>query len=87
LPGEVAVSRIGLSILSTSGLTEFIAQSEDDFVRRAADLAGDLPRLAQCRRTMRQRMKASAFMDAPRLTRHVELACRERWRRWCARPV
>ena len=85
LPGEGIVSRIGLSILMACGMPEFIAHTEADYVRLAADLAADLPRLAQLRATMRGRMKASAFMDGPRFARNFEHACREMWRAWCAR--
>ena len=84
LPGEMVVTRIGLSNLTAAGLSEFIAHSEEHYVRLAASLAGDLPRLAGRRATLRQRMKASAFMDAPRFARNVERAYREMWRKWCA---
>ena len=85
LPGSLAVSRIGLSILSACGMPEFVAASEADFVSLAASLAADLPRLAQWRATLRGRMKASPFMDAPRFARNVEHAYRQMWRAWCAR--
>ena len=84
LPGEVVVARIGLSILSAAGLADFVAHSEDDFVRLAARLAKDVPHLAQVRRTMRERMRSSAFMDAHGFTRNVERAYREMWRKWSA---
>lgn len=83
-PGEVVVSRIGFSILSACGMPDFIAHSDDGFVRLAVDLANDLPRLTEVRRTMRDRMRASAFMDARGFTRTVEQAYRELWARWCA---
>jgi len=79
------VSRIGLSILMASGLPEFVAQTEEEYVHLAASLAGDLPRLAHLRATLRGRMKASAFMDGPRFARDVEHGYREMWRAWCAR--
>ena len=85
LPGELVVSRIGLSMLTACGMPEFVAHSEGDYVRLAASLATDLPRLAQLRATLRERMKASAFMDGPRFARNVEHAYREMWRAWCAK--
>ena len=85
LPGELIVSRIGLSILSAAGMREFVADSEEDYMRLAASLANDLPRLAHLRATLRERMKASPFMDAPRFARNVEAAYREMWRVWCAK--
>lgn len=82
-PGATAISRLGLSILSAIGLQELIAASQEDYVRLMVSLATDLPRLAALRATLRQRMKASAFMDAPRFARNVEHAYREMWRKWC----
>ena len=84
LPGERIVSRIGLSILSACGMSEFVAHSEAEYVRLAASLAADLSRLAHLRATLRARMKASAFMDAPRFAKNVEHAYRAMWRAWCA---
>ena len=53
-------------------------------MRLVADLAANLPRLAALRSTLRQRMKSSAFMNAPRFTRNVECAYGQMWRKWCA---
>jgi len=84
LPGEMPVSRAGLSILSTVGLAELAASSEEDYVRIAVELVADLPRLAELRATLRPRMQASPLMDAPRFARNVEAAYRLMWKRWCA---
>ena len=58
LRGETAVGRGGLSILSNVGLRELVARDVDEYVQIAAGLAGDLPRLAQLRATLRQRSGA-----------------------------
>jgi len=79
LAGEMPVSRAGLSILSTIGLAEMAAYSEDDYVRLAVKLAGNLPRLAELRATLRPRMLASPLMDAPRFARNVEAAYWSMW--------
>jgi protein O-GlcNAc transferase len=82
LAGERPVSRAGLSLLSSIGLREFAASSEEDYVRIAFEAAGDLPRLADLRATLRPRMLASPLMDAPRFARNVEAAYRFMWKRW-----
>ena len=82
LPGAMPASRAGLSLLSSIGLAEFAASSEDDYVRLATELAADLPRLANLRATLRPRMSASPLMDAPLFARNVEAAYRSMWRRW-----
>jgi predicted O-linked N-acetylglucosamine transferase (SPINDLY family) len=81
--GQTAVGRAGLSILSNLGLPELAARDADGYVRIAAQLAGDLPRLAERRATLRERMQRSPLMDAPRFARNVEAAYHEMWRRWC----
>jgi protein O-GlcNAc transferase len=80
LAGRTPVSRAGLSQLTNLGLPELAAHSEEDYVRIAVDLAGNLPRLAQLRSTLRDRMMNSVLMDAPRFARQVEQAYRKMWR-------
>jgi len=82
LPGEMPASRAGLSLLSTVGLGELAASSEEDYVRIAVELTGNLPRLADLRTTLRPRMEASPLMNAPRFARNVEAAYRKMWERW-----
>jgi predicted O-linked N-acetylglucosamine transferase (SPINDLY family) len=71
-------------VLSNVGLPELVAQSEDEYVAMALELAKDLPRLAELRSTLRQRMLNSPLTDAPAFARSVESAYRQMWRRWCA---
>ena len=84
LVGHGAVSRAGLSQLSNLGLAQLAAISEDDYIRIAAQLAADRPRLADLRSTLRSRMETSSLMDAPRFARQIEAAYRTLWQRWCA---
>jgi protein O-GlcNAc transferase len=82
LAGETPVSRAGLSQLTNVGLPELAAHSEEDYVRIAVELAGDLPRLAQLRSTLRDRMKRSVLMDASRFASSIEAAYRAMWKAW-----
>jgi protein O-GlcNAc transferase len=85
LTGEAPVSRAGLSLLTNLGLPKLVARSETEYVNVAAGLAEDLPRLAQLRANLRDRMKASVLMDAPRFAQQVEQAYRKMWQAWCVR--
>ena len=85
LPGSGAQSRIGLSILSSCGMPEFVAHSEADYLMLAKDIARDLQKLAHTRSTLRARMQSSPFMDAQRFARNVEHAFRQMWHTWCAK--
>jgi predicted O-linked N-acetylglucosamine transferase (SPINDLY family) len=80
LVGQTAVGRGGASILANVGVPELIARTPQQYVHIATDLAGDLPRLAELRRTLRARMQASPLMDAPRFARNVETAYRQMWK-------
>jgi predicted O-linked N-acetylglucosamine transferase (SPINDLY family) len=84
MPGRTAVGRGGLCLLKNLGLPEMIAEDPDEFVRTAAELAADLPRLSELRATLRDRLENSPLMDAPRFARNVEAAYRYMWQRWCA---
>jgi len=83
LVGTTVVGRAGLSQLMNLGLPELIAAGPEQYVRIAAELARNLPRLSELRATLRGRMQASPLMDAPRFARNIEAAYRQMWRRWC----
>ena len=74
LAGRVHAARVGASLLTHVGLTECIAQSTDDYVARAVAIAQDLPRLAELRGILRERMRHSPLLDADRFTRTLEEA-------------
>jgi predicted O-linked N-acetylglucosamine transferase (SPINDLY family) len=82
--GDTVVGRAGLCQCNNLGLPELIAESPDQFVLIAKELANDLPRLTELRQTLRQRMQISPLMDAPRFAKNVETAYRAMWRHWCA---
>jgi protein O-GlcNAc transferase len=85
LAGHTAVGRGGASILSNVGLPKLIAQTPQQYLQIATELASDLPRLTELRQTLRPRMQASPLMDAPRFARNIEAAYRQMWRNWCSR--
>jgi len=81
--GEIHVSRVGVSLLTTAGLPEHIAESSEDYVQKAVQLAGDLERLQALRANLRSMMASSPLMDAQGFTRSLEAAYRQMWHRWC----
>lgn len=82
-PGERSSSRSAASILTTAGLTEWIASSPQDYVRRAVDFS-NRELLANLRATLRPRLQASPLMDEGGFTRNLEDAYRRMWRQYCA---
>jgi protein O-GlcNAc transferase len=83
LAGENHVSRVGVSLLTNVGRPELVARTPAEYVKIAAGLAADLPRLAEIRSTLRERMRQSPLMDARRFACDVEEAYRNIWRKWC----
>ncbi|HTV48546.1 MAG TPA: tetratricopeptide repeat protein [Phycisphaerae bacterium] len=79
LSGRTAVGRAGRSILSNVGLPELVAKNMEEYIDIAVNLAGDLPRLQEFHTSLRQRMRTSPLMDAPRFARNMEAAYREMW--------
>ncbi|HEX2970692.1 MAG TPA: tetratricopeptide repeat protein [Tepidisphaeraceae bacterium] len=90
LRGQRAIGRGGVSILSSLGPgpgPEWIADTRERYVEIAAELAGDLGRLAELRRSLRERMRQSPLMDAQAFARSIEGAYRQMWREYCGRSA
>jgi len=84
LAGKTHMSRVGVSLLSNVGLPELIGQTPEQYVQIAVKLAGDLPKLGELRKLLRQRMENSPLLDAKSFARDIESAYRDMWRKWCA---
>jgi predicted O-linked N-acetylglucosamine transferase (SPINDLY family) len=86
LAGNRHAGRVGVSILTRLGLTELIANTSDDYIRIACELAKNRGRLTSLRDGLRARMAASPVCDAETFTRNLETVYRKMWQEWCARP-
>ncbi|MEA2734605.1 MAG: protein O-GlcNAc transferase, partial [Humisphaera sp.] len=76
LAGRTHASRVGVSLLTSIGLTDLIAADEEGYIAAAARLADDRTTLAQIRATLRARMRRSPLMAGVRFTRAWESALR-----------
>ncbi|OGU10244.1 MAG: hypothetical protein A2075_21580 [Geobacteraceae bacterium GWC2_58_44] len=74
LAGTRHAARTGVSLLTNCGLTELIAESRDDYVTMARELAGNAGRLRQLREGLRGRLQGSPLMDGAGITRELEAA-------------
>ena len=63
LVGPSVFERLSYSALMNAGLEALSADTVDKYVQIAVDLAGDAPRLAELKRGLRERMKASPMGD------------------------
>ena len=83
VPGSSIAGRVGASLLRHAGMEEYVANSFDDYVRIALEVARDLPGLAEERAALRDRFARSRVCDCAGGTRGVEALYRELWHRWC----
>lgn len=72
LAGRSSVARAGVTVLTNLSMADFIAQTPDEYVRIAIELARDMEKLAEIRRGLRERMRQSPVMDAIGYTRSLE---------------
>lgn len=75
--------RISASVLSSLGLQDWIAASVEDYVRIAAEKAGDLAALVDLRMQLRGRIASSPLGDLKAYVHVVEQEYRVLWQRWC----
>jgi predicted O-linked N-acetylglucosamine transferase (SPINDLY family) len=73
LEGKSPPERAAGSLLRRIGLPEFVVQTEDDYLATVVALAGDLPRLAAVRGTLRGRVRETVC-NAERHVAELEAA-------------
>jgi predicted O-linked N-acetylglucosamine transferase (SPINDLY family) len=83
LTGDTYASRQGLSLLTSAGLSHFVARSPQEYIAIARQLAEDVATLEELRFSLRARLQASALRDEVRVTRAVEQAYRQLWQARC----
>ncbi len=87
LKGDRFIAHQGEVLAHNAGLSDWIARDEDDYVRRAARFAGDLPKLAMLRATLRESLLRSPLCDAPRFATHFGEAMQSLWTRHLQRSA
>jgi predicted O-linked N-acetylglucosamine transferase (SPINDLY family) len=78
------VGRSSASALTVLGLTDWIAETREQYVELALQKAADLASLAELRRKLRGIFEASVIGDPAAYARAVEREYRQLWREWCA---
>ena len=79
LEGRHHAGRVGASLLSGVGLTDWLASSSQTFVAAAQVHAADLSKLAKLREGLRGQIAGSSLCDAPGFTRRLENAMQQVW--------
>ncbi len=80
---ERMISRQSAAMLDCIGFGELVADSSDQYVKLAVNLASDPAHLAALRAGLRPAMARSALCDAQRFARDFAAVLREVWRKHC----
>jgi predicted O-linked N-acetylglucosamine transferase (SPINDLY family) len=78
------VGRLSASIMTTLGLTDWITETQEQYVALAIRKASDLQSLAELRQQLRGMFTSSIIGDQVAYTRAVEQEYRLLWKEWCA---
>jgi len=79
--------RVSASIMTTLGLTDWIAETQEQYVALAIQKAADLQSLEALRQRLRGIFTSSVIGDQAAYVRAVEQEYRQLWREWCAKSV
>ena len=80
--GDHFLSHLGESIAHNTGLSDWIAADEDEYIAKAVKFSSDLDGLMKLRAGLRAQVLASPLFDAPRFAVHFEEAVWSMWSHW-----
>ena len=78
-----SVGKIGASILTALGRSEWIANSKEEYIEKAVDMALNQKKLSKIRSKLRSEMERSKIMDAKGFVQELEETYRSMWENWC----
>ena len=81
--GDRHASRVGLSLLSAAGLTNFIADSRQSYINIVKKQAEDIKQPADLREGLRNIIQNSILCDAQSFAMKMEKVYRDIWRQYC----
>jgi len=83
LRGSMHHSRVGPALLGHLGLSDFVATTPDEYVAIAAGLAGDAPRCASIRDSLRATLAASPLGNVDAFAARFSAMLRSQWVAFC----
>jgi predicted O-linked N-acetylglucosamine transferase (SPINDLY family) len=87
LRGSRHAGRMAASVLTSLGLTDWIADTPESFIELGVRQASNFAGLARLRSELRPAMRSSALCDGKAFARNLEATYRSLWRRWCAPAI
>lgn len=81
LVGKHHAGRVGASLLSSAGLSNWLADTPQSFVSVAHTMVADMARLAGLRESLREQLARSSLCDAVGFVHRLEMAMQQVWAR------
>ena len=79
LRGDRHVARVGASLLHRVGLDQFIAESREDYIKKAIEFAQDTHNLKMLRQNMREQVQASPLCNETQFAKTIEKNYQTMW--------
>lgn len=83
LPGPTFAGRHSATHLINAGMPELVVDSWEAYHERVLELASDLDSLSTIRQHLRDVLLQSPVCDGPRFAKHLTMALRAIWQRYC----
>ncbi|MDH5301685.1 MAG: tetratricopeptide repeat protein [Gammaproteobacteria bacterium] len=83
LEGDRHVSRVGVSLLNSSGLSNWIGATEDEYIQKAIQLAENKIELAGIRAGLREKVADSMLTDSDAFAEKFSQILRKSWMQYC----
>lgn len=83
LRGDRSAGRMVASVLTQVGMSDWIAESDEQYIEKVCSFSRDTVGLSDIRKKLRDKLQTSALCDGIACTREVETKLREMWERWC----
>lgn len=84
LAGDCHAARVGSSLMNRVKLSDFVAQSNEEYIAIAVRWSKDLDALVALRACLREQLERSPLRDEIGFTRILEIALRQMWSLWCS---
>jgi len=73
---------VGSTLLTAIGYESLIASTKEDYIKKAIDLATDVTRLINTRKTLREQMGQSDLCNGHKFTQNLEVIYRDTWKKY-----
>ena len=83
LIGDRHASRVGLSLLTAVGHTDWATETAEAYIEKAAELANNRELRQSLRNSLREDLAKSVLSDHPGHAARFETALRLAWGEWC----